>query len=204
MQSIKLSLLSLLILFTLCGAGKKTKTIHKKKTALERLTPELKKHLKKINSKYDKKRFAEFLTGEIEKPLQVNREIVEDIITSGLRHLGRKYIFGKLDCSSFIFKSFKSNNISFPYTAESQSRFGKIISDRSKMERGDLIFFTRTYRTRWFVSHVGIYLGNNLMLHAASDIVKITRFPKPGYWWEKYFIFATRLIKEETDQDENK
>lgn len=193
MHSLKLSLLSLLILFSLCGAGKKPTL--KEQTA--KLTPEQKKHLQKITSAYDKKRFANFLTGKIEKPLKISRGTIEDIITSGLRYLGRKYIFGQLDCSSFIFKSFKTNDISLPHLAESQARFGKIISDRNKMERGDLIFFTRTYRTRWFVSHVGIYLGNNLMLHAASDIVKITEFPLPGYWWKKHFVFATRLLKEE-------
>jgi len=194
-KNLSFSLLSLII--ASCAASSKiTKSDSPGAFPGKRINPVLQKHLSQITYSYDKKRFTRFFNKETEKPIKITKTKIESIITSGMRYLGRRYIFGRLDCSSFIYKSFRANDINFPYTAELQARYGKIISDRKQMKRGDLIYFTRTYRTAWFITHVAIYLGDNKMLHAASDIVKITDFPEPGYWWNKYFVFATRIIKE--------
>lgn len=55
---------------------------------------------------------------------------------------------------------------------------------------GDLVFFTRTYSTPEPVTHVGIYIGNNQMLHCGDPI---------GYadlgnsYWQAHFYAFGRL-----------
>ena len=182
-----------------CTAGTNRRPSSRKQPRAKLKTdPVLSRHLRQIRLAYDRKRFISFYKGGIEKPLDIRKKQIEAVIRTGLRYLGRRYRFGQLDCSSFIYRIFRKENILVPHTAELQARYGRIISNRNDMQRGDLIFFTRTYTTAWFVTHVGIYMGDNRMLHASSDIVRITEFPEPGHWWNKYFIFATRILEEPT------
>lgn len=174
----------------------KESTKHSKRLQVDpRLSPGLQKLAAKIKNSYDKKRFIRFIANGAQKDFKISQAQMERVITESLRYLGRKYAFGQLDCSSLMQKSFSAAGVSFPRTAEHQAQLGKVITDRSSLQRGDMLYFTRTYRTRWFVTHVGIYLGDNRMIHAASDIVKVTAFPRPGYWWKKHFVFATRIVK---------
>lgn len=189
--------LFLLLPLSCAGTTNRKPVTNSKPLPKLKIDPVLRQHLSFIASAYDRKRFTTFYKGKTEKFLDISKKQMERVILTGLRYLGRRYRFGRLDCSSYMYKIFKAENISIPHTAELQARYGRIISDRKKMRRGDLIFFTRTYRTRWFVTHVGIYMGENRMLHASSDIVRITEFPEPGYWWEKYFVFATRILEDE-------
>lgn len=159
--------------------------------------PLLAAHLKLIAHPLDKKRLAEFYRGGTGREIAVTAAQLEQAITIGMRSLGRPYSFGRLDCSSFVHNSLLAAGISLPRAAEEQARYGRIIADRNALQRGDLVFFTRTYRTRYFITHVAIFLGDNRMLHAASDIVRINDFPERAYWWKDFFIFGVRLLAEE-------
>ena len=57
---------------------------------------------------------------------------------------------------------------------------------------GDLIFFQGTYAT-YGASHVGIYLGNNQMIHC-GDPIKITNITT-NYWTTHFYTFGR--IKDE-------
>lgn len=89
-----------------------------------------------------------------------------------LRHatdlLGRPYRFGgnagSFDCSGFVREVFSRSGFDLPRSARDQFRIGdKVGSD--ELSPGDLVFF-RTYRRD--ASHVGIYLGENQFIHAAT------------------------------------
>lgn len=159
--------------------------------------PRLAAHLRLVAHPLDKKRLAEFYRGGTGREITVTAAQLEQAITTGMRSLGRPYSFGRLDCSSFVHGSLLAAGISLPRAAEEQARYGRIIPDRADLRRGDLIFFTRTYRTGYFITHVAFCLGDNRMLHAASDIVRINDFPERAYWWKDYFIFGTRLLAGE-------
>lgn len=163
----------------------------------ETVDPRLAAHLKLVAHPLDKKRLAEFYRGGTGREAAVSAARLELAITIGMRSLGRPYSFGRLDCSSFVHGSLLAAGINLPRAAEEQARYGRIIPDRNALQRGDLVFFTRTYRTRYFITHVAIFLGDNRMLHAASDIVRINDFPERAYWWKDYFIFGTRLLAAE-------
>jgi peptidoglycan endopeptidase LytE len=94
-----------------------------------------------------------------------------------------------LDCSAFVKKIYQFFDISLPRTAREQSRIGKYVS-REELEEGDLVFFN----TRRAFGHVGIYIGNNEFVHAASGrakMVRIDTLEKPYY--DKRFIKAVRI-----------
>lgn len=96
--------------------------------------------------------------------------------------LGIKYRFGGssyagIDCSAFVKKVFASQNL--PRTAREQYVLGEVVPTE-ELQKGDLLFF-QTYAD--FPSHVGIYIGNSLMIHASSagGRVMISRMDTPYY-----------------------
>lgn len=86
--------------------------------------------------------------------------------------IGTTYIFGGtsktgIDCSAFTRAVFAgAGDITLPRTAATQWNVGRPIRNRSEMKFGDLVFFHT--RKEVYVSHVGIYLGDNLFAHASS------------------------------------
>jgi len=83
--------------------------------------------------------------------------------------LGVPYRFGgatlrAIDCSAFVQKVFRSIGIDLPRTAREQFKIGREV-DRVDIAKGDLVFF-KTY-SRYYPSHVGIYIGDNYFIHAS-------------------------------------
>jgi len=90
------------------------------------------------------------------------------IVNTAYRYRGRPYVFGAIgpryfDCSGFVRYVFRQHGIYLPRTAAAQSRVGTTIS-KSSLVAGDLVFFKNTYKRG--ISHVGIYVGNNRIIHA--------------------------------------
>ncbi|GMV53787.1 MAG: hypothetical protein D8M52_08855 [Chlorobi bacterium] len=110
--------------------------------------------------------------------------------------LGTRYHFGGtnrqgIDCSAFVRLVYeKTAGIELPRTAASQSTVGMPIRDRSKMKFGDLVFFNTRRRVR--VSHVGIYLGDNLFAHASSRY-GVTISSLESTYYNKRFLNAVRI-----------
>jgi cell wall-associated NlpC family hydrolase len=81
-----------------------------------------------------------------------------------LAQIGDRYVFGAAglttwDCSGLTMRAFRTAGVSLPHSSAAQFRYGKFIS-RSNLKAGDLVFFGTP------ISHVGIYLGGNKMVHA--------------------------------------
>lgn len=94
-------------------------------------------------------------------------EFMEQII----EWLGTPYRFGGtskrgIDCSAFMRELYeKSLNIELPRTANDQFSVG-IDVDNDDLQFGDMVFFkTRRYAP---ITHVGVYLGDDLFAHASS------------------------------------
>jgi peptidoglycan endopeptidase LytE len=105
-----------------------------------------------------------------------------------------------IDCSAYVKKVYGLMGVDLPRTAREQFNEGDAI-DRDELSIGDLVFF-RTYAS--FPSHVGIYLGNNLFIHASSKGRKVTIDSLETPYYLKRFIGGKRLITEsaqETDQN---
>lgn len=110
--------------------------------------------------------------------------------------LGTRYHFGGtseggIDCSAFMQQIYSETaQATLPRTARWQYEVGAAIPSVHDLQFGDLIFFNT--RKSVYVSHVGIYLGNNLFAHASSRFgVTISSLEAPYY--KSRFIGGRRL-----------
>jgi len=110
---------------------------------------------------------------------------------------GGNSLFG-IDCSAYVKKVYGLIGINLPRSAREQFREGKSV-DGEELSIGDLVFF-RTYAS--FPSHVGIYLGNNLFIHASSRSRKVTIDSLETPYYLKRFIGAKRFIDLKTEREE--
>ncbi len=109
--------------------------------------------------------------------------------------LNTNYVHGEYDCSALVqYVYYKSNNVILDVTSRAQSLNGSKTS-RKELKRGDLMFFTNASRKDKTglekIGHVGIYFGNNYILHTASDHAVIE--PISDLRWS-YFVTARRVI----------
>jgi cell wall-associated NlpC family hydrolase len=110
-------------------------------------------------------------------------------IKYALQQIGDKYVFGAdglvyWDCSGLTMRAFQAAGVSLPHSSRAQYNYGKAVA-RKDLQPGDLVFFGKP------ISHVGIYLGGNRMLHAprSGSRVKIAEFDLG----RKPYIGARRL-----------
>jgi murein DD-endopeptidase / murein LD-carboxypeptidase len=121
------------------------------------------------------------------------------IIKTGNRYLGVRYQFGapagstrSFDCSSFTQYVFKKNGIVLPRTSRQQVKVGTYVK-KSNLRKGDLVFFS-TASSKGKVAHVGIYAGNNKVLHTyGKGGVKYSSMTSD--WWKSHYITARRVIR---------
>jgi lipoprotein Spr len=149
-------------------------------------------------SKSDRKELNGFLTMDIEKSLNTQTASADEIIETAEKYLGVPHCMGGttmkcLDCSGLLVTVFARLGINLPHNSEEQARYGKIINRTDELRKGDLVFFIRTYETHHFITHSGIYAGNNKFIHVSSrNGVIITSINDP--WWNQKFIFGTRVL----------
>lgn len=109
--------------------------------------------------------------------------------------LGTPYYFGGtsnrgIDCSAFTRQIFYlASHVLLPRTASEQFKIGVPVK-RDKLEFGDLVFFHT--RRHAYVSHVGIYLGDNLFAHSSSRY-GVTVSSLESQYYNTRFIGARRL-----------
>jgi peptidoglycan endopeptidase LytE len=104
--------------------------------------------------------------------------------------------FMGIDCSGYVQKVFGFLNMPLPRTAREQFHLGDPVN-KENLSMGDLVFF-RTYAS--FPSHVGIYLGNNLFIHASSRSRKVSIDSLDTPYYIKRFIGAKRLFREDAEE----
>jgi len=95
------------------------------------------------------------------------------------------------DCSGFVQYTHKKAGIKVPRSTLEQIK--QIRSIRlSHIQPGDLIFFKLSGRRK--VSHVGIYIGENRMIHAPSSGKRVTYASlDPGGYWRPRIIATGRF-----------
>ena len=109
--------------------------------------------------------------------------------------LNSNYVHGEYDCSALVlYVYYKSNNVILDVTSRAQSLNGVGVS-LENLKRGDLMFFTNESRKNKSgierIGHVGIYFGNNYILHTASDHAVIE--PISNVRWS-YYITSRRVV----------
>jgi peptidoglycan endopeptidase LytE len=140
------------------------------------------------------------------KALEVSTDLQElstkeRLILFAKKMLDIPYRFGGttfmgIDCSGYVQKVFSLLGISLPRTAREQYHLGEPVS-KQDLSMGDLVFF-RTYAS--FPSHVGIYLGNDLFIHASSHNKRVSIDSLDTPYYLKRFIGAKRLIDDDLNE----
>lgn len=148
--------------------------------------------------KTDNRELKKFMEQGFEKPINTSRTSVDEIIRTARKYLGVPHCMGGttlncMDCSGLLFTTFGEHGIEVPRSSEEQARYGRYIGDRSELLRGDLVFFIRSYTTNKYITHSGIYLGNNEFIHASSS-QGVTITSLSNSWWSERFIFGTRIF----------
>ncbi len=121
------------------------------------------------------------------------------ILKNAKTHLGENYVWGgtkpnAFDCSGYMQYLYRKEGVELPRTAYEQSKVGKEVS-RFELKKGDLLFFLTDKSRGIPVTHVGMYLGNDKFIHAASKKKGIitSSFSKSRY--SRLFVTARRIIK---------
>ena len=108
-------------------------------------------------------------------------------LRAALTQRGKPYVWGaagpdSYDCSGLVLWAFAQEGISLPHYTGDQWNSGMHVS-RADLEPGDLVFFFAD------ISHVGIYIGNGLMVDAPStgQVVQV----QPVFW--DSYVGAVRI-----------
>ena len=152
-----------------------------------------------IESHAEKKKLKYFMEAGTEKGINYHNTRANEIIKTAQKYLGVPHCMGGttmkcMDCSGLLVTVFAKHSINLPHNSEEQARYGKIIAGMDELLKGDLVFFIRSYKTHRFITHSGIYVGNNKFIHTSSkNGVIITSLNDP--WWNEKFIFGTRVFE---------
>lgn len=115
----------------------------------------------------------------------INLKVIREAMTlKGIRyHYGAETPEKGFDCSGFVQYVYGKHGIDLPRTAFDMASTLPVLDDPLR-EPGDLVFFNTNGRP---YSHVGIYLGKNLFIHASSreGEVKVSEMDTP-YWSNHY------------------
>lgn len=124
---------------------------------------------------------------------QTNPQGDNEIINTAKSFLGTPYVWGGtspsgFDCSGFTQYVLAQNGKSIPRTSQEQFASGQAV-DKSNLQAGDLVFYGNGEAT-----HVGIYEGNNKIIHSphTGDVVKESNF---STYWTSAYLGARRYYK---------
>lgn len=138
---------------------------------------------------------------------------VEDVISEGYKLLGTPYVYGairlhdgngvllkgfttsKFDCSSLVqYIFYHGAGELLQVTTRTQVKQGEFVP-KNELQRGDCIFFTNAEREHKTgvekIGHVALYLGDNYILHTASDYARIEKMTAKRW---SYYVEARRFL----------
>lgn len=131
----------------------------------------------------------------------ISPETTEAIIAEAMKLVGVPYLWGGMsakgvDCSGLVRISHIMNGILLPRNASQQVKCGDRVPLDS-LQRGDLVYFgtPATDDKPMRVTHVGIYLGNNRIIHSSHRVRINSLIPGDADYYENAhrLIAATRL-----------
>lgn len=118
------------------------------------------------------------------------------------QQLGKPYIYGStgmrgFDCSGLMYYLFGSYGIQLQRRASEQLQDGIVVS-REGMQVGDMVFFHESWDS-CPASHVGIYIGNNKIIHAStSNGIEIADLD--ARYYANNFLCVRRVIQTQAAQ----
>lgn len=119
------------------------------------------------------------------------------VVNLALSQIGKPYVWGaegpnSFDCSGLVYYVYKNAaGVNLPRTSREQSTVGTTVN-KSQLQPGDLIFSSTDGSGN--VSHVGIYIGNNEMIHAPQPGENVQKANINTSYWNKTYLWSKRVL----------
>ena len=117
------------------------------------------------------------------------------LIKEAEKYLGYPYVWGgsspstSFDCSGFVCWVLNQSGVYNIGRTTAQGIFNECAKiSPSEARPGDIIFFTGTYASSGAVSHVGIYVGNGMMIHCGNPIQYAS--VNTPYWTQHFYAYG--------------
>ncbi len=103
----------------------------------------------------------------------------QQVVTDAEKYLGVPYVWGGtdpssgLDCSGLVQRVYRDLGIDLPRTSQEQAQVGTPVASLADAQPGVLVFFAGSDGTDSAPGHVGIYVGNGMMIdapHTGTDV----------------------------------
>lgn len=121
---------------------------------------------------------------------------IGDTLDRALDFIGLRYKRGGsspetgFDCSGFVRYVYNETlGLLLPHNARAIARLGEQV-EKHELQPGDLVFFNTMRRA---FSHVGIYLGDNLFIHAPRSGARVRIEDMSDRYWSRRFNGARRI-----------
>ena len=128
-------------------------------------------------------------------PEALEDETFAAIIAEAEKYLGYPYVWGgsspstSFDCSGFVCWVLRESGVYNISRTTAQGIFNQCaIIPPGEARPGDIIFFTGTYASSGAVSHVGIYVGNGMMIHCGNPIQYAS--VNSTYWTQHFYAYG--------------
>ena len=122
---------------------------------------------------------------------------INTVLAYAKSNVGGSYVWGgasfkACDCSGLVMLSFAQVGINLPHYAASQAEYGTTVS-YNNIQPGDVVFFGGSNYSS--IYHVGIYIGDGLMVHAQNSAtgIVISNLANFSYWGNPITVIK-RLI----------
>ncbi|WP_058486136.1 C40 family peptidase [Defluviitalea phaphyphila] len=138
-----------------------------------------------------------YLIPEVDKKTKENI-LRWEIVNYAKQFLGTPYRYGGtnlkhgVDCSGFTQSVMKKFNILLNRCSKDQIKNGIPIK-KENLKPADLVFFDTYGSNNGKISHVALYIGDNKIIHATSNGVKIDNLSQTYY--QKTYVTAVSIIK---------
>ena len=117
------------------------------------------------------------------------------IVENAKSYIGSSYVYGGsspsgFDCSGFTQYIYKQAGVSINRTAQAQYSNGTSVS-KSELQLGDLVMFGSSSSN---INHVGIYMGNGKIVHAANSRRGVTTDTINSGYYNNNYVGARRIV----------
>ncbi len=120
----------------------------------------------------------------------------QTVVFTAIHLVGTPYLYGGIDpgkgvdCSGLVYYAYRNAGVQVPRTSREQYRRAAQRS-LTELRPGDLLFFRLNSS---FVSHVGIYLGDNRFVHAPSTGKFVSYASLQNRFWQARLVGGGRLL----------